>query len=332
MEQSVESPRDRRYREAGEILQALGFNNRPPMLINALLALFNIDPTTDWSDATAPLVKTTPALEFVGDHYMDTEYAKNSREGLRDDGFGRLVTHGLAVDNPDCPTRSKNSQNYCRQATPEFLSLVQSFGSEKWQDILEAFLAKRPSWADRVAHHRNLKAGALEMRGEVDVPELAFGDDPHDRLIASILEEFGPRFTPKGDVAYIGVTARKWQHVDRDLLASYGVTFPDAGVRIPDVLIIHTTPTGENWLVAVEAYNSTGDFDTARRDQVREVLAGSTLPLVFVSAYTTRALAARRSKNIAWETDVWVAEHPDHLIHFNGHHLLQSYDAGGALP
>jgi hypothetical protein len=31
-------------------------------------------------------------------------------------------------------------------------------------------------------------------------------------------------------------------------------------------------------------------------------------------------------KEIAWETDVWIAEAPTHLIHFNGERLLGPYE------
>jgi hypothetical protein len=31
---------------------------------------------------------------------------------------------------------------------------------------------------------------------------------------------------------------------------------------------------------------------------------------------------------IAWETEVWVADAPSHLIHFNGERFLGPYDGG----
>ncbi len=26
--------------------------------------------------------------------------------------------------------------------------------------------------------------------------------------------------------------------------------------------------------------------------------------------------------DVAWETEVWIADNPDHLVHFNGHKFL----------
>jgi type II restriction enzyme len=28
---------------------------------------------------------------------------------------------------------------------------------------------------------------------------------------------------------------------------------------------------------------------------------------------------------IAWETEVWIADNPDHLVHFNGDKFLEPY-------
>ncbi len=37
---------------------------------------------------------------------------------------------------------------------------------------------------------------------------------------------------------------------------------------------------------------------------------------------------AKYASQIAWETEVWIAAAPDHLIHFNGHKFLGPYKAG----
>jgi len=36
---------------------------------------------------------------------------------------------------------------------------------------------------------------------------------------------------------------------------------------------------------------------------------------------------AKYLAEIAWETEVWVADSPTHLIHFNGQRFLGPYDA-----
>ncbi len=42
-----------------------------------------------------------------------------------------------------------------------------------------------------------------------------------------------------------------------------------------------------------------------------------------VTTFLDRKAMMEYLTNLAWETDVWIAETPTHLIHFNGQHLLQ---------
>ncbi|MDZ8109181.1 MAG: BsuBI/PstI family type II restriction endonuclease [Nostoc sp. DedQUE12a] len=50
------------------------------------------------------------------------------------------------------------------------------------------------------------------------------------------------------------------------------------------------------------------------------------IPLVMVTTFLSRKAMIKYLPEIAWETDVWVAEDATHLIHFNGEHLLQAYE------
>lgn len=47
--------------------------------------------------------------------------------------------------------------------------------------------------------------------------------------------------------------------------------------------------------------------------------------LVYVTAFPNRSLMGRYLGEIAWETEVWVADSPSHLIHFNGVRFLGPY-------
>ncbi len=47
--------------------------------------------------------------------------------------------------------------------------------------------------------------------------------------------------------------------------------------------------------------------------------------LVFVSAFPNRKTFTKYLEAISWETEVWVADNPTHLIHFNGTRFLGPY-------
>jgi hypothetical protein len=54
----------------------------------------------------------------------------------------------------------------------------------------------------------------------------------------------------------------------------------------------------------------------------RGVLTGA-----FIARWKSEGVMARYLSEIAWETEVWVADPPSHLIHFNGVRLLGPYPA-----
>jgi adenine-specific DNA-methyltransferase len=44
-----------------------------------------------------------------------------------------------------------------------------------------------------------------------------------------------------------------------------------------------------------------------------------------VTAFPDRVTFRKFAKDIAWETEVWIADNPDHMIHFNGDKFLGPY-------
>ena len=140
-------------------------------------------------------------------------------------------------------------------------------------------------------------------------------------LIKAIIEHFCPIFAPGGVVLYIGDTENKFVHLEAESLASLGVRL-DSAAKIPDV-IVHCTAM--NWLLLIEAVTSAGPVDGKRRKELKELFAGCKAGLVFVTAFETRRTMQSFLSHIAWESEVWIAEDPDHMIHFNGERFLGPY-------
>ena len=63
-----------------------------------------------------------------------------------------------------------------------------------------------------------------------------------------------------------------------------------------------------------------------RNNQLKDLFAGSTVGLVFVTTFLDRSAMREYLPQIAWETEVWVADAPDHFIHFNGERFLGPYE------
>jgi hypothetical protein len=143
----------------------------------------------------------------------------------------------------------------------------------------------------------------------------------HSELIRDIIEEFAPRFAPNGVLIYAGDTGDKMGYFDHNSLAMLGVTVDNHG-KMPDVVIHYTE---RNWLLLVESVTSHGPVDAKRHEELVQLFSGSSAGLVYITAFPTRATMARYLAEIAWETEVWVADAPTHLIHFNGVRFLGPY-------
>ena len=141
-------------------------------------------------------------------------------------------------------------------------------------------------------------------------------------LIKEIIEEFCPRFTPGGKPIYIGDTDTKWAHFNERAFSRLGVNVDPHG-KMPDVVIYHVK---KKWLVLIEAVTSHGPVDGKRRDELKRLFADCKAGLVFVTAFLDRSAMAKCFCDISWETEVWVADAPSHMIHFNGERFLGPYD------
>ena len=143
----------------------------------------------------------------------------------------------------------------------------------------------------------------------------------HSELIRAIWEEFGPRFVPGGTLVYAGDTGDKWGYFDEQLLASLGINVDNHG-KMPDAVIYYPE---RNWLILAEAVTSHGPVDAKRHKELQAMFQRCKAGLVFVSAFPNRKTFTKYLEAISWETEVWIADNPTHLIHFNGTRFLGPY-------
>lgn len=307
-----------RVSEASEILKALGLpkeqtNERAAL---TLLALLKLEPEKSWSKAAAPLMGVTPIMEFAAAQY-DKRWKPNTRETVRRRTLHQFEAANLVHANPDKPDRPINSPGYCYQVTPAALALVRAFGSRRWKHDLERYLDRTGTLKAKYDSERQMRRIPLKVfdRG------VSLSPGGQNELIREIVDDFCSRFTPGGKPLYIGDADAKWGVFDRDSLESLGVKVQRHG-KMPDVVIHYTE---KNWLVLVEAVTSHGPVDAKRHQELKRLFAASTAPLVFVTAFPDRQAFNRFMSAVAWETEVWVADSPSHMIHFNGERFLGPY-------
>ncbi len=308
----------KRKKEALAILKALGMpreqqNDRSAL---TLLGLLGLKPASAWSEASAPLCGITQLMDFFAKEYGKT-YAPNSRETVRRFTVHQFVQAGIAIPNPDKPDRATNSPKAVYQIEPSALSLVREFGTDTWEPSLRKYLTSSKTLQERYAAERDLNRIPLSLPGG----PITLSAGGQNDLVRKIIEEFCPRFTPGATPLYVGDTARKFAYIDEPTLRGFGFS-GDIHGKMPDVVVSHTE---KGWLVLIEAVTSHGPINPKRQGELRTLFPAAAGNLVFVTAFLTRRDMVRYASDIAWETEVWVADAPTHLIHFNGERFLGPY-------
>jgi len=124
------------------------------------------------------------------------------------------------------------------------------------------------------------------------------------------------------EVLCIGDAAKKILHMNADRMRSLGIDEMNRGV-LPDILAYESE---RNWLFLVEAVHSSNPISAMRHMALRKLTAGATAGVLFVSAFENASKFSKFSKQIGWETEVWIADDPDHMIHFDGGRFLAPHE------
>ncbi|MFZ3212921.1 MAG: BsuBI/PstI family type II restriction endonuclease [Terriglobales bacterium] len=306
--------------EALAILKDLGLpreqqNERSAL---TLLSLLDLKPDTPWSDAKMPLMGITPMMEFFDVHY-GKKYAPNTRETVRRQTIHQFLDAGIVNINPDEPERPTNSPYAVYQIEGGLLRLLRTYGMAEWKKGLKTYLASVETLKKRYAQERQMRRIPLQI---AENKTITLSPGGQNVLVEKIIKEFCELFTAGGKLVYVGDTDEKWAHFDEPLLESLGVTIEAHG-KMPDVIVYVAR---KNWLVLIEAVTSHGPVDPKRRGELKTLFKGCKAGLVFVTAFLDRQAMVRYLGDISWETEVWVADAPTHLIHFNGERFLGPYE------
>ncbi len=250
--------------------------------------------------------------------YYGKEYAPNTRETVRRFTVHQFVQVGIAIPNPDQP-RPINSPHYTYQIEPGALKLIREYGKKSWNKNLKLFLASIKTLREKYQQARDLQRIPLRISKQKEIHLLPGGQNI---LIKQIIDDFCPIFTPGARLIYVGDTETKWAYFDAAAFKKLGVKVPDEHGKMPDAVVHYTKG---NWVILIEAVTSHGPINVKRKIELENLFEGCKAGLVFVTAFMDRRGMLRYLNDIAWETEVWIAETPTHLIHFNGKRFLGPY-------
>lgn len=274
-----------------------------------LLAMANLKETDSWKNATNGWIRIHDVISYTKEFYS-VSYAENSRETFRKQAMHHFRNAAFIEDNG----KATNSPNYRYRLTDEMLALIKAFNTPEWENAKAEFLSAHQSLISLYASKRSMLKMPVKINGE----NFTFSPGKHNELQKAIIEEFAPRFAPNSECLYVGDTIEKdlVKNIDRLKALGFVITLHD---KMPDVVLYSEE---KNWIYFIESVTSVGPMDPKRIREIEEMTTDVTAGKIYVTAFLDFKTFKQFSESLAWETEVWIADMPDHMIHLNGDKFL----------
>ena len=291
------------------ILIALGVPEKQQndLCCYVLLVMAKIYPKSKWECAQNEWIRIHDMMSYINMFYRETPYAENTRETVRKNALHHFRTAAFVEDNG----LATNSPNYRYRLTAEFLNVLKNKGSE---ESVKGFLKKHESLKSIYASKKDKQKQALSVNGL----QLTLSPGKHNKLQKGIIEDFAPRFAPSATCLYVGDTTEKDLVKDVETLKKLGfaITLHD---KMPDVVLYDER---KDWLYFVEAVTSVGPMDPKRLVELGNLTKNVKAGKIFVTAFLDFGTYKKFAADLAWDTEVWIADMPEHMIHLNGDKFL----------
>ena len=302
---------DKKIEETREFLQTIGMPKaqQADICCYVILAMAGIKPDMSWSEATNEWIRIHDIIQFVNTFY-DMSYAENSRETFRKQALHRFRTAALIEDNG----KATNSPNYRYRLTEETVQILRTMETPVWKEAVNRFLCYHEKLIDIYASKKRMTMMPVNINGE----NLKFSTGKHNELQKAIIDEFAPRFAPNSECLYVGDTIEKdlVKNVEKLKELGFEITLHD---KMPDVVLYRAD---KNWIYFVESVTSVGPMDPKRILEITEMTKDVTAGKIFVTAFLDFKTYKKFAEELAWETEVWIAEMPEHMIHLNGDRFM----------
>lgn len=267
--------------------------------------------------AKAP-IKTRDIIEYINE-FFEENISRGSYDNIRRRYLVLQVEFGCIVNAALYPRKATNDPTRGYALTPQFAELLRSYGKLNWEKALNEYLAVRAKEQRTARSFGNANNIDVKLNDEL---KLALSPGTHNDLQKLIVEEFIPRFGMAAELLYIGDTSNKLLYVKENILKEVGF-YKLGHEELPDVVAFSRE---KNLLFLIEAVYSTGSMSEVRVARLKRQLTACTAIPIFISAFLDRKSFRRFVAEIAWETEVWIAEEPNHLIHFNGYKFLEIHN------
>jgi site-specific DNA-cytosine methylase len=293
----------------------------------AFLSIIDVKRPSEWGKARLrdrkDALKSRDIIDYINANFGE-EISKGSYDDIRRKDLKMLVVAGIVVASTGNPDSARNDPTRAYSLAPEYLQITQQFGQAGWADLVEEFIAERPTLAERLSAERQLIQVPITLPSGATVE---FSPGRHNLLQKAVIEQFLPRYGFGAEVLYVGDTAKK--HLVRNDTQLKKLSFFELGHgELPDIVAYSAD---KNWLYLIEAVHSSGPISSLRLLELKRLTHKCSAEIIYVTAFLDRSTFRKYAPEIAWETEVWIADAPDHLIHFDGDKFLGPYNERPAI-
>lgn len=283
------------------------------------LASSNIKMIADFKNAkdlnSGYSIKTREIITFVNEHFNEN-ISLGSYDDIRRKDLKLLTIAEIVLQSS--PNSATNDSTRGYSLNPTYAELVRSFGSANWAESVAERLKEIEPLSQKLKRERTIS------KVDITLPSgghLSFSVGEHNDLQKAIIESFLPRYGYGAEVLYIGDTSDKYLYLEKEKLEHLNF-FEISHDELPDVIAYSKK---KNWLYLIEAVHSSGPISEIRLLQLQKLTKDCTADIIYVTAFLNRQKFRQFISEIAWETEVWIADNPDHLVHFNGDKFLGPY-------
>ncbi|MGK7919701.1 MAG: BsuBI/PstI family type II restriction endonuclease [Trichodesmium sp.] len=284
----------------------------------AFLAVANVKKTNEWVKIDNSHALRTREIIRYWNNYFDEQISESSYDDIRRKDLKLIVLAGIIIPSAANPNSARNDGTRSFALSPNFANLIKNFGSDNWEEEVEIFLSNQVTLEQQLSSQREINLIPVKFSsGKV----LNFSPGKHNELQKAIIENFLPRYGYGAEILYVGDTAKKFLHLEKTKLKELNF-FELSDGELPDIVAYSKQ---KKWLYLIEAVHSSGVISNVRLLELKKLTEKCKADIIFITAFLDHHTFRKFAADIAWETEVWIADAPDHIIHFDGEKFLGPY-------
>ncbi len=317
---------DALVQEALEILRAFGIpldgltTRRKEKMAKAFLAVAAMKPGMQWSEAKSETdkhrLRSRDVIRWMNDHFGEA-IADSSYDDIRRKDLILPVEAGVVLKASENLDAKTNDGTRAYAMSPECAAVMRLYKTPRWDKVLKNLMSNRKSLIETLSRKRGLARIPLTIGDQT----FSLSAGAHNIVQKAVVEHFLELFGCGAEVLYLGDTEKKNLFHREAELTKLGF-FDLAHDKLPDIVAYSKK---KNWLFLIEAVDTSNPITELRKAKFEEITAKCKADIVYVTAFADRATFRKFAKDIAWETEVWIANNPEHMVHFNGDKFLGPY-------